>query len=64
VKFVRRLRRRWCVNEGYVKAEDRAILTNWFLDDPASLHPRDAADRDGWLSTADEVIAAINEGGE
>lgn len=51
----------WCANQGYIKAEDRDILTNWFLDDPTTLHRDDLAQREGWLSMADEVLAAIQD---
>lgn len=49
----------WCANQGYVMAEDRAIVPNHFLDDPDTLHPTDRAELLGWLGMADEVIAAI-----
>lgn len=49
----------WCANQGYIKAEDRAVLTNWFLDDHRTLNIDDYESREGWLSMADEVIAAI-----
>lgn len=48
----------WCFQQGYVKAEDRAILDNWLDDDPATLHPRDAELRPHLLALADEVIEA------
>ena len=50
----------WCLQQGYVKAEDRAILHNWLDDDPATLHPNDAETRPHLLAMADEVIAAVN----
>ena len=51
----------WCFNEGYVNAEDRAIMTNWLLADPANLHPDDVALRPHLLAMADEVLALIRE---
>jgi hypothetical protein len=51
----------WCVNQGYVNADDRAILTNWLLDDPRDLHPKDAALRPHLLAMADEVLAAADD---
>lgn len=50
----------WCLNQGYTAAEDRAILTNWLEEDPASLHPDDVALRPRLLAMADEVIAAVH----
>lgn len=50
----------WCINQGYVLAEDRAILANWLLDDPSTLHPDDAKIRPGLLDMADEVLNAID----
>lgn len=49
----------WCANQGYIKDEDRAVLTNWFLDDHRTLNIDDYESQAGWLSMADEVIAAI-----
>ena len=51
----------WCFHEGYVKAEDRAILTNWLLEDPSTLHPQDAALRPHLLAMADEVIEVVSQ---
>lgn len=53
----------WCYGQGYVKAEDRAPLTNWLLDDPVTLHPDDAALRPHLLAMADEVLATIERPG-
>jgi hypothetical protein len=50
----------WCIGEGYVNASDREGMTNWLLDDPATLHADDAALRPHLLAMADEVLAAIN----
>ncbi len=49
----------WQVNEGYIKAEDREIGTNWFLTPVGSQHEDDEAERQGWLDLAAEVIAAM-----
>lgn len=50
----------WCANQGYLKAEDRAILGgNHFLEDPQTLHQRDRDERPGWLQMADEVLATV-----
>lgn len=49
----------WCFNEGYVNAVDRVGMKNWLLDDPAKLHPDDAALRPHLLAMADELIAAM-----
>jgi len=51
----------WCLNQGYVNVEDRAILGNWLEEDPAALHPDDAAQRPHLLAMADEVIAAVRD---
>jgi hypothetical protein len=48
----------WCIDQGYVNAADRAILQNWLKDDPATLHPDDAARRPHLLAMADEVLEA------
>lgn len=50
----------WCYEQGYTLAEDREILSNWLLDDPASLHPDDLRDRGGLLAMADEVLALLD----
>lgn len=47
----------WCISEGYTKAEDRDILTNWLEKDP--IHPDDAALRPQLLAMADEVLALM-----
>lgn len=48
----------WCAYAGYIKAEDREMLDNWFLfGSSATDHPDD--DREEWLRMADEVIAAL-----
>lgn len=52
----------WCLDQGYVNAEDRAISDNWLEKDPATLHPDDARLRPHLLSMADEVIAAVRDG--
>lgn len=49
----------WCYQQGYVKAEDRAGMTNWLLEDPMTLHPDDAALRPHLLAMADEVLARV-----
>lgn len=61
----------WCLDQGYVSAEDREVLeeasrrqgepANWLLEDPADLHPDDAARRPHLLAMADEVIAAVRD---
>lgn len=50
----------WCYQQGYTNAEDRAILTNWMLEDPATLHPDDAKLRVHLLAMADEVLRLID----
>ena len=52
----------WCLDQGYENAADRAILTNWLEDDPATLHPDDAVRREHLLAMADEVISAVKAG--
>lgn len=47
----------WCLQQGYAKPEDRAILHNW-IGDPGNLTPGDAETRLDLLAMADEVIAA------
>lgn len=49
----------WCIDEGYVNAADRAGMTNWLAEDPAALHPDDAAEREHLLAMADEVLAGM-----
>lgn len=46
----------WQVNQGYIKAEDRAIGENWFRLPETELHPDDREERPHWLALADEVI--------
>lgn len=53
----------WCVNQGYLKAEDRAINSmnaNNFIAE-MSQHPDDRAELPHWLEIADTVLAAIAE---
>ncbi len=40
----------WCFGQGYVKAEDRAILTNWVEEEP---------DAD-LLAMADEILSLLD----
>lgn len=51
----------WCMSEGYDNEEDRTLpgMTNWLLDDPATLHPDDQALRPHLLAMAAEVLKAI-----
>lgn len=49
----------WCAHQGYLLKEDRAILTNWFLEPPENDHPDD--NREGWLQLADAVIEALED---
>jgi hypothetical protein len=49
----------WCFDQGYVNPRDRAILTNWLLDDPARLNPHDAKLRLQLLAMADEILALL-----
>lgn len=49
----------WCFQQGYVKAEDRAILTNWLLNDESTLHVDDLALKPHLLAMADEVLDAL-----
>ena len=49
----------YCYAEGYVTKEDRAILTNWLLDDPETLVPSDRVLRSHLLTMADEVLATL-----
>lgn len=48
----------WCYKEGYVRAEDRAPMTNWLRHDPAILNPLDVEERDALLTMATEILAA------
>jgi hypothetical protein len=47
----------WCWQQGYGKAEDRAIMDNWMRNDDERLTEKDMKDRDDCLSIADEVIS-------
>jgi hypothetical protein len=47
------------MTEGYVKAEDRAILDNWLLDDDADLTEHGRALKADLLVMADEVLATV-----
>ena len=49
----------WCYQQGYTNPLDREGMTNWLLDDPATLHPDDAALRPRLLAMADEILAAL-----
>lgn len=49
----------WCYEQGYTDPADRAILTNWMGDDPATLHPDDMKQRDALLGMADEILALM-----
>lgn len=49
----------WQVDRGYIRAEDRAIGTNWFQLPEAELHPDDRAARPHWMALAAEVIDLV-----
>lgn len=49
----------WCYREGYTNPADRAILENWFADDPATLHPDDIETQRELLGMADEILALM-----
>lgn len=49
----------WCFQEGYTNPADREYLDNWLLDDPSTLHPKDAELRPHLLTMADEVLARL-----
>lgn len=49
----------WCFNQGYVKAEDRSILTNWLLEPAGQLSRDDLTLRANLLAMTDELLAAI-----
>ncbi len=51
----------WCMAQGYVKAEDRASLTNWLLEDEATLTEDDRATKLALLVMADEILREIDE---
>lgn len=46
----------WCWQQGYGKAEDRELLSNWMREDSGQLTGKDIADREACLSIADEVM--------
>jgi hypothetical protein len=51
----------WCANQGYLLAEDRAVLSggpDTFISDMQ--HPDDLGQLPGWLDMADQVLAAID----
>jgi len=52
----------WCLAEGYIKPEDREILTNWLLEDPATLHVNDVVAKPHLLAMADQVIDLVRKG--
>lgn len=54
----------WCYGQGYIKPEDRDILTNWLLDDDASLTKNDVVTKHELLAAADEVLTALAAGVE
>lgn len=49
----------WCYEQGYTNPADRAILTNWMGDDPATLTPNDVKTRRALLGMADEILALV-----
>jgi hypothetical protein len=49
----------WCANQGYILAEDRALVDNIFEADPTTLHSDDQRDVPGWLDMADAVIREL-----
>lgn len=51
----------WCFDQGYTHAEDRAILTNWLLDDLTTLHEDDLRLRGHLLQMATELLTAIRQ---
>jgi hypothetical protein len=51
----------WCYKQGYTNAEDRAILTNWMRDDPATLTPHDIAERAHLLEMAAEILESLRD---
>lgn len=50
----------WCYQQGYTNPADRASLTNWLGDDPATLHPDDKPVQQGLLGMADEILALLD----
>jgi hypothetical protein len=51
----------WQVNQGAIKAEDRAIGTNWFLEPVDQLLVDDQAERPHWIALAREVMRLTAE---
>jgi len=49
----------WCLDQGYKTAEDRAHLSNWLLEDDATLSDEDWVSKAALLDGADEVIALL-----
>jgi hypothetical protein len=49
----------YCYQQGYTNPADRAILTNWMRDDPATLHPDDVPLQRSLLGMADEILAQV-----
>jgi hypothetical protein len=50
----------WCIDQGYMTAEDREVGTgNWLLRDPSTLCEEDVIVREELLIMADEVLAEI-----
>lgn len=49
----------WCYRQGYVRAEDRALMTNWMTLPESMLNPLDVAERAALLAMADEVLAEL-----
>lgn len=49
----------WCYKQGYVRAEDRAVMTNWLKHPESVLNPLDIEERDALLAMATEVLAAM-----
>jgi len=47
----------WCLDQGYKTAEDRTHLSNWLLEDDATLSDEDRASKAVLLDGANEVIA-------
>ena len=51
----------WCYDQGYTNPADRADLTNWMGNDPATLHSHDVERQRALLGMADEVLALLAE---
>jgi hypothetical protein len=49
----------YCYQQGYTDPADRAVLTNWLGDDPATLHPDDVPLQRNLLGMADEILALL-----